>query len=247
MKKEQLGNITLYNADCKEVMKTFADKQFDLAICDPNYGIGASRPSVKPELVKQENGSYLKVKRSNIHKSKSWDDSSAGADYFDELFRISKHQIIFGVNYYDYPLKGGRLVWDKMNGDSDQMDCEIAYVSLNNRTDLVRFLWAGMFQGKYCGKDAFKASIQQGNKKLNEIRIHPTQKPVALYSWMLDHYAQEGQSIIDTHSGSLSLGIACHDLGFDLTAIELDPEYYLDAKNRLFIHQNTTINFKKTF
>ena len=231
-----LGNIKLYNGDCMEVMKTFKDKQFDLAICDPEYGIGADKPSIKPEYVKQKNGKMLYV-NSNRYKHKDWDSKPPEKVYFDELKRVSKNQIIWGVNYFDYSLTGGRIVWDKLNGESDQFGCEIAYNSLNRRTDIVRFMWQGMFQGVYCGVDIQRAFKQQGNKSLNEKRIHPTQKPVQLYKWILQNYAKEGDTILDTHFGSLSIGIACHDMKFDLTAIELDVDYYEQAKQRLIYHQ----------
>jgi site-specific DNA-methyltransferase (adenine-specific) len=142
------------------------------------------------------------------------------------------------VNYYDFPLIGGRLVWDKLNGDSDQYGCEIAYVSLNKRTDIVYYLWSGMMQGILCSKDVRKSLVQQGNKSLNEKRIHPTQKPVALYKWILDKYSKQGDKIIDTHLGSGSIAIACHDYGFDLTACELDSEYYEKAIQRIKNHTN---------
>lgn len=142
-----------------------------------------------------------------------------------------------GCNYYDYPMAGGRIVWDKLNGSSDQFDCEIAYNSFNKRTDIVYFMWCGMFQGVYCGKDIRKALVQQGNKALNEHRIHPTQKPVALYKWLLTNYAKPGDKILDTHLGSGSICIACHDLGFELTGIELDNDYYEAAKKRIMDHQ----------
>ena len=121
---------------------------------------------------------------------------------------------------------------------SDQFDCEIAYNSINNRTDIVYYMWAGMFQGIYCGKDVRKAIIQQGNKRLNEVRIHPTQKPVALYKWILSNYANPGDKILDTHLGSGSICIACDNLGFEMTGIELDTDYYEAAKKRLINHQS---------
>ena len=231
-----LGNIKLYNADNMEVMKTFKDKQFDLAIVDPEYGLDAANYSDKPNTVRQKNGTILHVEKP-IYKKADWDKSSPQREYFDELLRVSKDQIIWGVNYYDYPLIGGRIVWDKLNGEADQFGCEISYCSLNKRTDIVYYMWRGMMQGVYVGKDVRKALIQQGNKALNEKRIHVCQKPVKLYKWLLQNYAKEGNTILDTHFGSLSIGIACHDLKFDLTAIELDKDYYEQAKQRLINHQ----------
>ena len=216
---------------CMDLMKDYDDNHFDLAIIDPNYGIGASKPSKKTGKVKQKNGTTLLAPLPN-YTPKDWDDKPVDPKILKEIFRVSKNQIIWGCNYYDYDLRGGRIVWDKLNGDSDQFGCEIAYQSFNNRTDIVRFMWAGMFQGVYCGTDAKKAIVQQGNKALNEKRVHVTQKPVALYDYLLNKYAKPGDSILDTHLGSGSLAISCNKLGFDLTASEIDKEIYNDAWHR---------------
>lgn len=236
MKELQLGKIKCIHGDCMDYMATLEDGAYDLAICDPEYGIGADKPSIKPEYVKQKNGKMLYV-NSNRYKHKDWDSKPPEKAYFDELKRVSKNQIIWGVNYFDYSLTGGRIVWDKLNGESDQFGCEIAYNSLNRRTDIVRFMWQGMFQGVYCGVDIQRAFKQQGNKSLNEKRIHPTQKPVQLYKWLLDNYAKQGDKILDTHGGSFSHAIACHDLGFDLTIMEKDEGYFNQATERLKLHQ----------
>jgi site-specific DNA-methyltransferase (adenine-specific) len=219
-----------------ELMSRYEDNYFDLAIVDPPYGIGADKPSKKPNRAKQKNGNILNVK-SVEYKHKNWDSKLADIKFFKELQRVSKNQIIWGVNYHNFKLPGGRIVWDKLNGESDQFGCEIAYNSLNTRTDIIRFLWAGMFQGVNITKNVLKASIQQGNKKLNEKRIHPTQKPVKLYEWLLMNYAKENDKILDTHLGSGSIAIASHNLGFELTACELDKEYFDAAMKRLKEHQ----------
>ncbi len=229
--------LTITNEDNMELMKRYPDNYFDLAICDPEYGLNADKPSKKPNKVKQKNGSILNIKDSQ-YKHKNWDNKPAGIEYFNELKRVSKNQIIFGVNYYDFNLKGGRLVWDKLNSGSDQMDCEIAYISFNNRTDIVYYLWRGMFQGEKPSKNIQEALKQIGNKSLNEKRIHPTQKPVKLYKWILSQYANQGDKILDTNFGSGSLGIACYDLKFELTACELDNEIYKDSIVRLKKHTN---------
>jgi len=226
--------IQITNEDNMELMARYPDKYFDLAIVDPPYGIGADKQSIKPVLVKQKNGTTLKVKNTNHYIQKNWDNAIPTDEYFKVLKRVSKNQIIWGGNYFG--LIGGCLVWDKLNGESDQFDCEIAYNSLNNRTDLIYFMWQGMFQGIYCGRDIKKALIQQGNKQLNEQRFHPTQKPVALYKWLLDKYANPEDKILDTHLGSGSIAIACHDYGFELTACELDKEYYDKAIKRINNH-----------
>jgi site-specific DNA-methyltransferase (adenine-specific) len=218
-----------------ELMKRYPDNYFELAIVDPPYGIDAGKQSVKPNKPKQKNGSTLNVKSKN-YTQKNWDNKPADLKYFNELKRVSKHQIIWGVNYYSFNLTGGRIVWDKLNGESDQFDCEIAYNSINKRTDLIRYKWAGMFQGLSITKNILKANIQIGNKQLNEKRIHPTQKPVKLYEWLLMNYAKEGDKILDTHLGSGSIAIACHNLKFDLTACELDKEYFDASIKRIDNH-----------
>ena len=198
MKFEQLGNIKLYNADCMEVMKTFKDKQFDLAICDPPYGIGISSNPVR-----------------QMHDKKQWDNKIPDVDYFEELKRVSKNQIIWGGNYYDLPPTQNYIVWDKKQPhDFSLAMCELAWCSIQKPIKMFSY-----------------SVLNEKNK------IHTTQKPVQLYKWLLQNYAKDGDTILDTHFGSLSIGIACHDLKFDLTAIELDKDYYEMAKKRLINHQ----------
>ena len=201
-----LGNIKLYNADNMEVMKTFKDKQFSLAICDPPYGIGAENHAGN-----KENGWTQWVK-------KDWDKATPTAEYWQELFRVSKNQIVWGANYMtEYlPPKMGWIVWDKGQRNFSLADGELAWTSFDKAMRIFTYARA---------------------KALNEGKIHPTQKPVQLYKWLLQNYAKEGDTILDTHFGSLSIGIACHDMKFDLTAIELDKDYYEMAKQRLIYHQ----------
>ena len=232
-----MSKITLLNCDCMTYMAGLPDKAFELAIVDLEYGIGASKPSKKPNTVKQKNGSILNVKPV-VYQAKEWDFKMSDEKYFDHLFRVSKNQIIWGGFYYG--LSGGAIVWDKLNGETDQYDCEIAYQSFNKRTDLVYYMWSGMFQGDYCGKEVRKALRQIGNKKLNESRIHPTQKPVALYRWLLHNYAKPGDKILDTHLGSGSSAIAAHQMGFDFVGCELDKDYY-DAACKRFKEQTAQL------
>ena len=224
-----------------ELMKRYADGYFDLAIVDLEYGIGASKPSVKPSVIKQKNGGVLRVKQPN-YIQKDWDFKMSNDEYFKELFRVSKKQVIFGGNYYG--LAGGYLVWDKLNGNTDQFDCEMAWLSFTKRTDLVYYMWSGMFQGEKCSKDIREALKQKGNKKLNQKRIHPTEKPIDLYKWILKQYAKPDDKIIDTHGGSFSLAIACHDLGFSLDACELENDYYIDGVKRFKEHCSQLSLFK---
>jgi site-specific DNA-methyltransferase (adenine-specific) len=205
-----------------EAMKGMPDNAYDLAIVDPEYGIGQDGRIDRPHEAIQKNGSKMKV-RSNNHASKKWDDKPPPPEYFKELFRVSKNQIIWGGNYFSgiLPPSMGWIVWDKVNGESDYSDCELAFTSFDRALRKVVFMWRGMMQGK----SITEGHIMQGNKKLNEKRIHPTQKPVALYKWLLKNYAKEGDKILDTHGGSMSIAIACHDMKFDLDLWEIDEEY----------------------
>ena len=232
--------ITITNECNMELMKRYPDNYFDLAIVDLEYCIGASKPSKKPNEIKQKNGSTLNVKQAN-YTHKDWDFKKSPAEYFNELFRVSKNQIIFGGNYYG--LEGGYLVWDKLNGECDQFGCELAWLSFSKRTDIVYYLWQGMFQGLIPSKNIMKAIIQEGNKKNNEIRIHPTQKPVKLMKYILIEYAKKGHKILDTHHGSGSLSISIHDLvdlELEIVACELDAEYYDKAIKRIKDHVGQT-------
>ena len=194
-----LGNIKLYNADCMEVMKTFKDKQFDLAIVDPPYGIGIASNSFR-----------------QMQEKKEWDNKIPTIEYFAELTRISKNQIIWGGNYFPLTPSQGFLIWDKKQPfNFSSAMCEYAWMSIQSPAKI------------------YQKHVVTAEKN----KIHPTQKPVALYKWLLQNYAKDGDTILDTHFGSLSIGIACHDMKFDLTAIELDKDYYEMAKQRLINHQ----------
>lgn len=214
-----------YNMDCMEGMKMFPDKYFSLAIVDPPYFSGPERRKYYGRKV-----SPIGVKRT-YKKLDYWDVPNE--EYFNELFRVSKNQIIWGCNYFDFHFGPGRIIWDKCNGSSCFSDCEIAYCSLHNSVKLFRFMWNGMMQGKSISE----GWVQQGNKKLNEVRIHPTQKPVMLYEWMLQQYAKPNDIILDTHVGSASSLIACHKTGHDFVGFEIDEEMYKISKQRLETEQ----------
>lgn len=210
-----------YNMDCMDGMKEFPDGYFDLAIVDPPYFSGPERRGFYGKKI-----SPIGVQRI-YEKSECW--QVPDEDYFKELFRVSKEQIIWGCNYFEYPFSPGRIVWDKCNGNSDFSDCEIAYCSMHDSVRLFSYMWNGMFQGK----SITEGTIQQGNKALNENRIHPTQKPVALYEWLLNRYAKPGEIILDTHVGSASSLIACYRTNHPYVAFELDKHYYDLSKKRL--------------
>lgn len=212
------GNLRSFiNADCMEGMKQIPDKYFDLAIVDPPYGIGESG---------DKNHSRSKMAKAKDYKAFAGNDLDPPDDkYFKELTRVSKNQIIWGSNHFiskipfDSPCW---IVWDKVNGDNDFADCELAYTSFKTAVRRFTFRWAGMLQG---------------NMKSKEHRIHPTQKPVALYKWILTNYAKPGDKILDTHVGSASSLIACHDLGFEYLGFELDKDYFRMATERLEKHK----------
>ena len=210
--------MTITNEDNMELMARYSDKYFDLAIVDPPYGIGEDG---------LKNHSRGKIAKTTKFTPKNWDSSAPNKEYFIELKRVCKNIIIWGANHFIENIPNANtsswIVWDKQNGENDFADCELAYTSFNTAVRKFEFRWAGMLQG---------------DMKNKEIRIHPTQKPVALYKWILDKYAKEGDKILDTHLGSGSIAIACHDYGFDLTACELDKEYFDKAMQRINNHIN---------
>lgn len=210
-----------YHMDCMDGMKQFPDKYFDIAVVDPEYGRKEHGGRNRSGYVKQKNGNAIWVSDGE-YENRGWDNEPPPKEYFDELMRVSKHQIIWGVNYFDYPLVGGRIIWDKCNDGSDQSGAEIAYCSLNDRVDIFRYMWRGMFQGK----SIEEGTIQQGNKQKNEKRIHPTQKPVNLYWWIVKKYIRSGWKVLDTHTGSASSLIAYHESRLQFVAFEKDKYMY---------------------
>lgn len=228
--------INLHHIDNMAFMKDVPDKFYDLAIVDPPYGIGESKKvQSRPLKAKQKNGTYLYVTGARKHKVSDWDNKRPDPEYFVELQRISKNQIIWGGNHMAdlLPARSGWIVWDKLNSESDQSDCELAWTSFKCGCRKVEYLWNGFLQGR---ED--NGRVAQGNKKLNEKRIHPTQKPVYVYKWLLNNYAEKGDKIFDSHSGSASLAIACEDYGFSLDACEIDEDYFKAAQKRLQQHQS---------
>jgi len=234
--------INYYHTDCMNFMSNVPDKYYDIGIVDPNWGRGEDGGKKGRSKIVQKNGrvDYLPL---DNHKKKDWDNKPADKKYFDELLRVTKHQIIWGVNYYGYSFGSGRIIWDKVNDGSDQSDCEIAFNSLTERVDLVRYMWRGMMQGK----SLKHGSVQQGNKKLNEKRIHPTQKPSLLYVWLLQKFVPKGWKILDTHLGSGSQGIACERLGYSLDACEKDSDIYNAANDWLKSVQKAKIDPPELF
>ena len=199
------------NMDCMEFMKQFPDQFFDLAVVDPPYGIGEDGA---------KNHSRSKCAEATKYTPKQWDKAAPTEVYFKELMRVSKNQIIWGANHFISRMPYNSscwLVWDKLNGNNDFADCELAWTSFKKAVRRFVFRWAGMLQG---------------NMKDKEIRIHPTQKPKALYAWIFENFARRGQKILDTHLGSGSSRIAAYHAGLDFYGCELDEEYFDKAKER---------------
>ena len=205
--------LDLRRMDCMELMATYPDNHFDLAVVDPPYGIDVGK--------QRKNSSRSTAKWSNPteYDYKTFDDSKPPEEaYFIELQRVSKNQIIWGGNYFTEfltPSKGW-IVWNKKADIKEHLSmCELAWSSFNKKCNMFEFLWAG-----------FKKAVQ-------ETRIHPTQKPVKLYDWIFANYAEKGMKILDTHMGSGSIAIAAHYAGMHLTACELDEDYFKAAIKRI--------------
>lgn len=198
------------NMDCMAYMAQFPDKFFDLAVVDPPYGINVD-------------GGIIGISRkasNKVYAKKSWDSQAPDEAYFKELQRVSKQQIIWGANHFisRIPIDSSCwIVWNKENGNNPFADCELAWTSFKQAVRMFTFRWQGMLQG---------------NMKHKEERIHPTQKPIALYAWIFSNFARGGQKILDTHLGSGSSRIAAFYAGLDFYACELDKEYFDKANER---------------
>jgi site-specific DNA-methyltransferase (adenine-specific) len=223
MRVEQIGSATLYLGDCMKLMATMPDKSIDLAICDPPFF-----PLSKLDYSHNRSKSTTGVKFNTYKPLKQW--KIPDNNYYNEICRISKEQIIFGINYLKFEnAPVGRIVWDKKRYEETMFsDGEIASCSLINSIKFFRYRWSGMLQE---------------NMKNKEIKIHPTQKPVALYEWLLLTYAKSGWKIFDSHLGSGSIAVACNKLGFNLTAIEIDEVYFNAARKRI---KESIKNYEKT-
>ena len=197
-----------------EYMKRLDDNAFELSIVDPPYGIDAGN-AFGGEQRKSGNGSALKT----AFDRKDWDSCIPDKDYFYQLMRVSKNQIVWGANYMSHylPPSMGWVVWDKDNGTTKFSDAELAFTSFNRALRVYKYTWNGMIQG--CMKN-------------KELRIHPTQKPIKLYEWILANYAKEGDKILDTHLGSGSSAIAAHYGRFEFVGCELDEDYFKAAQDR---------------
>ena len=214
MTKDIISEV--YNMDCIAGMKEYPDKYFDLAIVDPPYGINIAE-KFAGEKRKSGNGVAMK----SAFENKNWDLSIPEIEYFLELFRVSKNQIIWGANYFaeHLPNSMGWIVWDKNNGTTKFSDCELAFTSFDCAVRKYQFTWNGMLQE---------------NMKDKENRIHPTQKPISLYEFCLQFAkAEKGMKILDTHLGSGSSRIAAYRNGFDFVGFEIDKDYF-EAQEKRF-------------
>lgn len=201
----------VYNCDCLSYMQSLPDKHFDLCIADPPYGIGECG---------EKNHSRSKIAKAKEYAPKNWDFQALPKEYFDEILRVSKRAIIWGANHFISRIPYDSscwIVWDKENGLNDFADCELAWTNFPTAVRRFKYRWQGMLQE---------------NMKNKEERIHPTQKPIALYAWILDNYTKEGDKIFEPFLGSGSSRIAAYKKGFDFHACELDKDYYEAQEER---------------
>lgn len=221
-----------YNVDCMELMREVPDKYFDLACVDVPYGIdeGGQKASTRGKQA-----DFVKSKSNAAAYSRTYhtfdDSKSPPKEYFDELIRVSRNQIIFGANHFISKIPFDShcwIVWDKENDANDFADCELAWTSFKSAVRIFRFKWNGMLQG---------------DMKNKENRIHPTQKPSALYTWLFTNYAKQGDKILDTHLGSGSSRIAAYELGLDFIGCEIDSEYFSKEEERFAAYTAQTSLF----
>ncbi len=200
-----MSEITLYNGDCFEIMRTLGDKSIDAVVTDPPYGLGESNVRAL---------SRSNVADANDYGEFTWDAAPASPEQITEIMRVSKHQVIFGGNYFVLPPSPSWIVWDKLN-TGDFADCELAWTSHKKAVRKFAYLWNGMIKQK------------------PEKRYHTTQKQLALMEWILVNYTHEGDTILDPFMGSGTTGVACVKTGRNFIGIELDEKYFKIAERRI--------------
>lgn len=231
---------TVFNEDCMLTMARYPNGYFDLAVCDIPYGIDVGNMAYLKETkttVKQKNGTRLNGNKNKTpYTQKEWDKEPPSQDYFDELQRVSKQQIIFGVEYVNWEgLGSGRIKWNKRVAKGMSFNpYEMAYCSIIDYEIEINLLWAGMQQAKSISEPM----IQQGNKKLNEKRIHPCHKPIMLYDIIYSTFGFDGMKIIDTHLGGGSNRISADKFRFEFVASEIDTEYFEKQEKRFSDYKN---------
>lgn len=221
------------NRDYRQALKETPNKTYDWAIVDPPYYKGGAKMGYFKNALVSPAG----VNRTDYSGFTEWD--VPGEDYYEELCRVSHHQIIWGINYYSFANRvPGRIVWDKYMTLDDFSDAELASISTTDQVVMLRYLWSGWSQGK----SLKNGLIQQGNKAKNEKRIHPMQKPVKVYQWLLERFCQSGQSVLDTHVGSGSIRIAAHEFGVNFTGYEISEEHFTRQEKRWADYQDSLKN-----
>ena len=224
-KKHQDGKTTLYQADCMKMLPQIPDKYYQLCIVDPPYGIGADKAQNKAaEQREKANGKSKAGRGWKRYKDTDWDSEIPNAEYWQELKRVSKNQIVWGGNYFTehLPPTMGWVVWNKMQRDFSLADGELAWTSFNKAMRIF---------------DMSRGEALAENNQASGGRFHPTQKPIKLYKWLLKNYAKKGDKILDTHLGSGSSAIAADIMGFDFVGIEIDEDYYKAALDRFNRHK----------
>lgn len=242
-----MSEINLHNMDCMEFMSVIPDKKFTLSIADPVYGIDGNSH--------RNNKSRGKATLSKNYHAAIWDMVPPNDEFFNELYRVSKNQIIWGGNYFPQlgePFKTPRrneyeafielyptnwIIWDKVNGTTSFNDCELAWTSVPVKTDVFKFMWSGMMQGS----SFLNGTRMNPHKRFNEVRIHPTQKPVELYKYLLKKFTTAGDVVFDPYAGSFSIGIACDLMNIDLESTEIEPTYYQNALKRFNLHKSQQV------
>ena len=241
-----------YLMDCILGMKEYPDKYFDLAVVDPPYGINVitgrsfGDPLRKDGSIRhgidKRNGATI-IRKPSKYKNKNWDKEPPSMEYFTELFRVSKSQVIWGANHFISRMPYDSscwIIWDKVNGSNDFADCEMAWTSFKKATRMFSFMWNGMLQGS-----SQNGKVMEGNITKRELRIHPTQKPVKLYDWIFKNYSEPNFKILDTHLGSGSSRIAAHKAGLHFVGFEIDEEYFYSQEMRFKNYRSQLNLFQK--
>jgi site-specific DNA-methyltransferase (adenine-specific) len=243
--------------DTNQIISEYRDNQFNISLADPPYGDNNN--------FHRRNHTRSKLVRSKDYHNALWDQPRPTLEFFNQMFRISESQIVFGANYFgdiypflDWELKTPRrhqikefmnrnpqgvIIWDKMTGSSTFNDYEIIWTSFEFETFIFKFMWSGMMQGKSISQ----GHVMNANKKKNEKRIHPTMKPIKLYLFLLKQFGSYACSIIDLYGGSFNSGIAAHQLGMDYTAVEIEKKYFDDGFQNIKSYLSQENLFKRSF
>lgn len=257
-------NIIAFNCGNLALMKNVENIFFDVAVVDPEYGIGESSKNHKSRntAIKQKNGAKLKAK-DPVYTKKDWDNKPPDDLFFSEIVRVSQDQVIFGANYFTQIVgevfkpprrdnysefisqhSTGWIIWDKVNGTNDFSDCELIYTTFDFPTFVVYYMWNGMMQGEEVSRDFNKANRQIGDKSLNEKRLHPTQKPIKIYKWLFRELNLFGLKVLDTNLGVGSIIIAAYDANCFFIGCDTEEEYFNSTVKRVtpYLRQKSLFN-----